>query len=189
MFLKALPDGGTNIRIAWKGAINPVDVLMTRQKVNRRFLANARNPRNIVRGISGQPLEVDELPGRKPSVALANRLFVIDDNVRHFGRRAASQGIDNNATAFDKLQRVAVSRGNNDLNGTALVLFNQRSYNIVRFKARFFQNRNAEGTQHFFHNRDLPVEFLVRRGSRPFILFEGFVPKRWTGKVESCRNI
>jgi len=65
----------------------------------------------------------------------------------------------------------------------------QRSYHIVGFVARYFQDGDAEGCDDFFYNRYREADVLGSFFALCLILFVGFVAESRPGRVESHANV
>ena len=151
----------------------------------RRLLPHARKPRNVVRAVSHERLEFDDLRGRY----LIFFFYIFCMKIFN-GRLAAHRPRQSDHdTVGGKLQKVPVSRKDSDFHAFLFASFGYRAKKIVRFVPLLFDHRDAHGRQHFLQERYLLYQFIRHLVPCAFILRIFFMPEGRYMQVKSDRQI
>ena len=152
-------------------------------QLDRRFLADASDPRNIVRDIADQALEIDGLD-RLKAVALAHPLRRVENRLGD--APFARQHIN---VVVDELQRIEVARDDGAVQAELARLARQSADDVVRLDPLHLVDRDAKGAH------DVPREWKLwrefRRGgpARRLVLREFLVSKGPAAEVKRGQHV
>ena len=121
------------------------------QQLHRRLFPDAGHTRDIVRRVSHQCLEVDQV-NRIEAVLFTERrgIVTVIGGLPHFGRHEP-----HGCAAADQLQAVAVTRDHDALVAMLVRAAADRSDQVVRFVAGQFAAHNPHCVQHILNDRQL----------------------------------
>ena len=149
------------------------------------LLSHLGDTGDVVRGISHQGLDVDELAGCH---AIGLNDLVSAEIVDHGLSLAGAGDADGDPVGRD-LQKVPVSGQKDDIHVLSLRLLGKGSENIVCLKACLFTDLDPHGSEHFFHQRNLLTELIGHGFARALVVRIGVVPECRRMHVKSHRQI
>ena len=132
------------------------DAAVALYQIHGGLLADPRHPRNVVRAVAHQRLEVDH-EGRLEAVLLTKALRCIEDG---FGLPHPAFHVADRGTVRDKLKAVLVPGDDDTVVSLLLGDAGERAQNVIRLIARQLQMGHAHHVQQVLQHRHLYRQFL-----------------------------
>ena len=145
--------------------IHAVQRAILHEQLRRRLRADARHPRNVVRAVAHQALEVDH-PDRRKAVFRLKDLRRIERRVRL--PAAAHDELDRHVLRHE-LQTVAVARDDHTVPARRSADLPRRAEDVVGLPALTLEDRDVHRAQHILHQRHLLRQLLRHRVPRGLV--------------------
>ncbi len=159
--------------------VNLFETLELVQEPDGRFFSHAFHPRDIVRGIADESLQVRYLRRMHP-VFQQDGLVVIELD---FGEGlTGSKDFD---IVVDQLHSIGVAGHDDCLQALRRGLPGQRAEDVIRFVPFQLVYWNVEGPHNFPHPGELPDKFVGRLGTVLLVRLELFMPESRRSHVKS----
>ena len=163
--------------------VNILQRAVRADQINRGFLADAGNARNVIRRIAAQAFVIghEERPETIFCLHRARRKNV------EIGNAASREQYLN--SLIDKLQRVAVASHNRHVQVVAQTKLRQRAQNVVAFVTALLVMRDAQTIEQIARGAALNLQVVRRSGAIGFIFGEVVVTKSRAARIQRDEGI
>ena len=147
-------------------------------QLNGRFFTDAADPRNVVRHVAHQALEIDGL-NRFETVALPDTVRRVEDRLGHTSLAGQDEHI-----VIDELEGIQVAGDDRAVQPLLARLPRQRADDVVRLDPLDLVNGYAEGAHDVAREWELRAQLRGRRPPGRFVLCQLFVAEGPASQVE-----